>query len=482
MKDIAFRKERVFSGLGLLALAVALGFLLENFTGPDSKMWQRLVFICAVMGTGLSGLLCTFMGWLGVLFGYGGVLLIGLIRVLPEILPEPWNRYYVFLYLLLLFAYPAIKKKRAKKAKKKDAPKPEQKESKEAPCLKSQDVLIVHGLIGGNYYQLIRTTGEIRAYFLGGELTGVKEELMQDPNKPPRAPGKKDLSIQIDSIQSVEIKEYPENSVYEYALIIKAGRKYRFCPITNGEIEKYAAFFKSWIKKNNGVKKSDLNKKRLEMVRKIHTGYCAYILLVSLCWLFLEVPYKLFSALTMIGLPGLLALYVALPDYYTIFEKTRSTPNISITLPAFGASIAVSLRTLMDFNILQWGRLLAMCGIAFVVCMVVLMLLTKEWKYKKTALLYFAFILIFYLPGALGQINCAFDTHIPQVCAAEVTELSISTSSKGPDRYNVDVLLEDGTDLSLETNQEHYETLSVGDDVEVLFLDGVLGVSHGYLN
>ena len=421
MKDIAFRKERVFSGLGLLALAVALGFLLENFTGPDSKMWQRLVFICAVMGTGLSGLLCTFMGWLGVLFGYGGVLLIGLIRVLPEILPEPWNRYYVFLYLLLLFAYPAIKKKRAKKAKKKDAPKPEQKESKEAPGLKSQDVLLVHGLIGGNYYQLIRTTGEIRAYFLGGELTGVKEELMQDPNKPPRAPGKKDLSIQIDSIQSVEIKEYPENSAYEYALIIKAGRKYRFCPITSGEIEKYAAFFKPWIKKNNGVKKSDLNKKRLEMVRKIHTGYCAYILLVSLCWLFLEVPYKLFSALTMIGLPGLLALYVALPDYYTIFEKTRSTPNISITLPAFGASIAVSLRTLMDFNILQWGRLLAMCGIAFVVCMVVLMLLTKEWKYKKTALLYFAFILIFYLPGALGQINCAFDAHIPQVSAAEVT-------------------------------------------------------------
>ena len=348
--------------------------------------------------------------------------------------------------------------------------------------MKSQDVLLVHGLIGGNYYQLIRTTGEIRAYFLGGELTGVKEELMQDPNKPPRAPGKKDLSIQIDSIQSVEIKEYPENSAYEYALIIKAGRKYRFCPITNGEIEKYAAFFKPWIKKNNGVKKSDLNKKRLEMVRKIHTGYCAYILLVSLCWLFLEVPYKLFSALTMIGLPGLLALYVALPDYYTIFEKTRSTPNISITLPAFGASIAVSLRTLMDFNILQWGRLLAMCGIAFVVCMVVLMLLTKEWKYKKTALLYFAFILIFYLPGALGQINCAFDAHIPQVSAAEVTELSVSTSSKGPDRYNVDVLLEDGTDLSLETNQEHYETLSVGDDVEVLFLDGVLGVSHGYLN
>lgn len=482
MKDIAFRKERVFSGLGLLALAVAVGFLLEHFTGPDSKMWQRLVFICAVMGTGLSGILCTFMGWLGVLFGYGGVLLICLIRVLPEILPEPWNRYYVFLYMLLLFAYPAIKKKRAKKAKKKDAPKPEQKESKEAPGLKSQDVLLVHGLIGGNYYQLIRTTGEIRAYFLGGELTGIKEELMQDPNNSPRALGKKDLSIQIDSIQSVEIKEYPENSAYEYALLIKAGRKYRFCPITPGEIEKYAAFFKPWIKKNNELKKSDLNKKRLEMVRKIHAGYCVYILLVSLCWLFLDVPYRLFSALTMIGLPGLLALYAALPDYYTIFEKTRSTPNISITLPAFGASVAVCLRTLMDFNIFQWGRLLMLCGIAFAVCMAALMLLTKEWRYKKTALLYFAFILIVYLPGTFGQINCAFDTHISQVCAAEVTELSVSTSSKGPDSYNVDVLLEDGTNLSLETNQKHYETLSVGDDVEVHLLDGVLGVAHGYLN
>jgi uncharacterized SAM-binding protein YcdF (DUF218 family) len=136
----------------------------------------------------------------------------------------------------------------------------------------------------------------------------------------------------------------------------------------------------------------------------------------------------------------------------------------------------------MDFNIFQWGRLLMLCGIAFAVCMAALMLLTKEWRYKKMALLYFAFILIVYLPGTFGQINCAFDTHISQVCAAEVTELSVSTSSKGPDSYNVDVLLEDGTNLSLETNQKHYETLSVGDDVEVHLLDGVLGVSHGYLN
>ena len=149
---------------------------------------------------------------------------------------------------------------------------------------------------------------------------------------------------------------------------------------------------------------------------------------------------------------------------------------------AFGACFAVLLRTLMDFNILQWGRLLLLCGIGFVICTIALMLLTKEWKQKKQVLLHFLLMLLFYLPGTIGQINCAFDYHDAQVYQAQVTELSISTSSKAPDSYHVDVLLMDGSKLELETSPEHYASLSVGDSVDVLLLEGTLGVAHAYLD
>ena len=38
MKTIGFRKKRVLAGLVMLAVAMALVFLLKDYTGPDSRM------------------------------------------------------------------------------------------------------------------------------------------------------------------------------------------------------------------------------------------------------------------------------------------------------------------------------------------------------------------------------------------------------------------------------------------------------------
>ena len=71
----------------LLALAVATGFLLRGFVGPQSEMWQRSVFCLATFGTGLSALFFVLLGWWGFLAGYGLLL----IRELPDLLPKPWD-------------------------------------------------------------------------------------------------------------------------------------------------------------------------------------------------------------------------------------------------------------------------------------------------------------------------------------------------------------------------------------------------------
>ncbi len=482
MNDIGFRKKRVFAGLGMLVAAVALGFLLQNYIGPASQMWQRFVYIVAVLGTGISGILLTFMGWHGILYGYGFVAIIGSINVLPEILPEPWNRYYVFLYVLVMVGWSSVNKNKKNTKGNKKNKSEEQKKTAKEPAPGEQSMLLAYGMVNGNFYQLLRTAGEIRAYFVGGELKGINEKQVQDPKKPLRPIGKKDISIPIDGIRSVKYKEYSGNTMFDCAFILHAGKKYRFCPLDPEDIPKYMTFFQRWMQAPKNIEKASLQPKLLEILRKVHFAIGAYILLVSLCWLFLDVPYRLFSVLAMISFPILMALYAIFPDYFTVLEKTRSTTNISIAVTAVGACIVVTLRTLMDFNILQWGRLLILCGIALVLCMAALMLLTKEWKQKSLVLLYFLLMLVFYLPGTLGQINCTFDNHEPQVYQGTVTDLSISTSSKGPDSYHVDVLLRNGNELELETNPEHYASLSVGDSIEVAILDGVLGVPHAYLN
>lgn len=78
--------RRLIIGLLLIALAVILGILMDGkFTGPDSLMLHRLIFIVCVIGLGLGGLAFIFLSWWGLLLGVGFVLVIAL----PQALPDP---------------------------------------------------------------------------------------------------------------------------------------------------------------------------------------------------------------------------------------------------------------------------------------------------------------------------------------------------------------------------------------------------------
>jgi len=90
-------------------------------------------------------------------------------------------------------------------------------------------------------------------------------------------------------------------------------------------------------------------------------------------------------------------------------------------------------------------------------------------------------MLLFYLPGTMVQLNCAFDYHEGQMQRLEITDLHISTSSKSPDNYYVNVARYDGSELELRTYQEHFETLAVGDRVDVYIMEGTFGIPHAYL-
>lgn len=497
--------KRVLISLGLLVLAVGLGFLFSGFTGAESAMWQRCVFCLASFGTGLSALFFLLIGWPGLFAGYAIVL----IQFLPELLPEPWDRYYAVAYLALLLLVPVIQKqwkkahpekrkksggtKRAKKAAQPDEPAApaDEAEMENVPdFVLNGESLLAHFLISDRNYQMIRTPGELRAYRVGGELRGIDATLLQDPKQPLRPLGKKDLAFPLDETLRITMKTKYDSRLDREVLIVtlRSGRHtHRMtCFAQNSQIRAFFARCTSNCveKKKKTPEKSKVPEKpadrsRVAALRKANVALAVFAGLVDLPWLFLNVPYRLFAILALLPPLIALALCCIFPDDTTLTDSKRAeSSRASFTGVMIISSLVPTLRTLLDFNFPQWGRLLLISAVVCVVLLVLVLLLSTEWRVRKGALICVGFALLYYSVGFTAQVNYVFDRAEPTSCEAVVEEIRISTSSKSPDTYDLTVVLPDGQTQELSVAQEFYEQTEIGDTVTVETYSGALGIAY----
>lgn len=495
-------KVQIIIGILMIAAAVFLGFYLEGMTGAESTMMQRSIYILAVFGVGLSGLCGIFGGLFGFLGGFVLILLI----ILPQVLPDPWNRYYGFLYFGLLLLLPLLKKKWAAKKAANQGSLPEEddeafedeefideEESALLEALGGKSLIIVQQTTTGRLFQLVRCSGEIRAYRVGGELRGVDIEKVFLNNMPNRDMGKNDFAIPLDTVRSVRCKELANsNPGYDMIAVVKTDkRSYRFAPYaptSNAEFEEF------WRRNTSGAAFTNdqtvdeaasivpPDEKRIAWLKKIQLGYRIYTGAVGLMWLFLNVPYVLFSVLNLLALPIGLALYFCFPNELTMQDQKKGKGSrISIAMPVMLSGCVITLRTVMDFNILHWGKFCIIGGILLVILLVLFLLLSREWRSRKSTIFIIVFALLFYVLGAVGQINCVFDPAPPQLDFAEVVDMYISTSSKGPDSYHINVILQDGTELNLQTSEANYDTYAIGDETLVYTYPGLLGLEYAFI-
>lgn len=497
--------KRVLISLGLLVLAVGLGFLFSGFTGAESAMWQRCVFCLASFGTGLSALFFLLIGWPGLFAGYAIVL----IQFLPELLPEPWDRYYAVAYLALLLLVPVIQKqwkkahpekrkksggtKRAKKAAQPDEPAApaDEAEMENVPdFVLNGESLLAHFLISDRNYQMIRTPGELRAYRVGGELRGIDATLLQGPKQPLRPLGKKDLAFPLDETLRITMKTKYDSRLDREVLIVtlRSGRHtHRMtCFAQNSQIR---AFFarctsncvekKKKMPEKSKVPEKPADRSRVAALRKANVALAVFAGLVDLPWLFLNVPYRLFAILALLPPLIALALCCIFPDDTTLTDSKRAeSSRASFTGVMIISSLVPTLRTLLDFNFPQWGRLLLLSAVVCVVLLVLVLLLSTEWRVKKSALICVGFALLYYSVGFTAQVNYVFDRAEPTSCEAVVEEMRISTSSKSPDTYDLTVVLPDGQTQELSVAQEFYEQTEIGDTVTVETYSGALGIAY----
>lgn len=474
--------KRLIIGLLLIAIAVALGIAMDGkFTGPDSLMIHRLIFIVCVIGLGLGGLAFIFMGWLGLLLSIVFVLVLAL----PQALPDPWNRYFSFLYLAALFGLPSLVgwlKKRKKGASAPDAtiPEPEEEENWK-PFTPIPNSIVVLNEISGRVYQLVYKNGRLYGYWIGGELKGIDETKLQ--TKTMRFPTPSPQFVYARSeIRSIKERTYR----VQPAFTLRAkGHTYLFLPYSISTEEEISTFFQrispdALPQKEVARPVGNQQKSRRAKLRQFRTGLMIAIGAIALPWMFLNVPYKLFSALSLLPFPVTLATICLFPDDISLDENKRKKSNgrVEFFIPLVFSGFAPALRTLLDFNFLTWKPLLIYAGILLVLIAVLLLVFYRELRQRIGMFLGVLFLCTFFCFGSIGQLNLLLDTSKPQQQSAVITEMHISTGSKSPDRYVLTVITLSGTEMELQTSKEHYNSLSVGENVTVYIKEGGLGIPY----
>ena len=480
--------KRLPVSLALFALCAVFAVALRSYWGSD-LVTERFVNLLTVFGTGIAGVLFLPMGWSGIFAGYGFVLVI----TLPYVLPKPWDGYFMVFYLLALFALPTgiayvrRKKKRAetpaaiaadKRAHKQDGPLSQR--TGEAP-------VFVFRPSPGGVFQVFYTEGEFRFYRVGGSWAKMDAgRILLSGDLP--APGKRDIVIPARDITKVRCRDVDASfAPYDTLVVLSAaGRRYRFAPLFSPGGKAFCALVSAHAPQDAQRQGKDEAEfvpapleKRQVWVRRAYFVLCAAALLVDLAWLFLDVPYRLFAWLSVAMTPAFLLLSLLFPNETTLGEvQKRANGRAMIAYPLLMSAFIPLLRTMIDFNILDWGELLLYAAVCLGPLALITLLLSPECKAKKVLLLTPALALAVWLVGALAMANVLLDPEPISERPAVVQELEVSHSSKSPDRYLLTAQSADGRVFELSIAKELYDTLAVGGGVTVLLGEGALHVPY----
>ncbi len=459
--------------------AVLFAIFVPGFTGPESSMLQRVIYIVVVIGGGFAGILSLLLGSWGLVFGYGFPLLIAL----PQALPEPWNRYYSMVYLVFLFAAPRLIEKidfsRFWKKQKFAALSQDDEEELFTP-----DHIFVLRSNSDRVYQLVRCSGQLRAYLVGRELRGIDECGAVNPAEP-RKPGKKDLCIPLDAIRSVSFREH---NTYGSTVKIKTeGKSYGFHPYVFTSPEELEAFCRRNLPQAPAPVRhrapDSATQSRRETLKKVKTVLCIALALVILPFMFLQVPYRLFSTLLLLLGCAVIAMICLFPGDIG-FEESKQNPSgrIDMAAPLLFVTLIPLLRTFLDFDFLDLMPVLYWALGIGIPCFLLVIFRNPIFREKTTTVIAVAILLLAFGAGAAGQLNYLLDREPIQTQSATVTNLFTSSGSRGGTYYNVDVKTSDGEVLNLTTYEELYESLSVGDPVTVYTAEGALGIPWASLS
>ena len=483
--------KRVMIGLVFLALAVALGFSLQDLL-KSGVHWKQAIVIFLCGGAGLGGLLYLFLSRKGLLIGYGIALGFSLLLALPD----DWKRIYIAVGTVAAFATPKIKElaKRRKSKRIASAPSPNAygirpmraerraraQETKEKP-------IFAHHTANGNMYQVFFQNGVFLFYKVGSVWKETKEEeLLHAENLPPMKKG--DFSFPAREITWLRFRELElDDNPFDQEISIHAQkRRYYLSTIESAGGAALEQLLREQAPKDVVDEKKQKRRyipspqlKRKRVLERVYLGICAVTLLVDVAWMFLDVPYRLFAWIAILPTPLLLLLYYLFPNEVSIGEsKAIAHGRVMILMGLLGSGIVPFFRTEADFNFLQEGRYYLIVLVLVVLLVLQAILTSPETRIRKSQLIIIGFVSFYYFAGALGQVNLLLDQTPPQESQAVVTKMAVHTGSKSRTHYVLDVVTNQEKAYSLEVASSFYQETEVGETVEVLVYDGALNIPY----
>lgn len=146
--------------------------------------------------------------------------------------------------------------------------------------------------------------------------------------------------------------------------------------------------------------------------------------------------------------------------------------------------MALGLRVLRDYLILDFTRLIAVTLALSLVVGVGLLLLSKSQEKKPLRTFLIAVMLVLCMFGVCGQLNVALDFSEPEIQRCRVIDHekqeSLNRKNKVEGYYWV-VETESGEELRIPVTQAQYDTLRKGATVSVRFCKGTFGVPYAYV-
>jgi len=486
--------KRVLIGLGLLAVAITLGFFLQGVLLDSGVRWKQAIFFVVVTGTGIGGILYIFLARKGLLIGYGIFLYIAIMIALSSI-----HLGLVGILLALpVIVGPSLLKHYITRKKKTDGSKRSNNETSYQQIQEDQAAwaqmqsenaaLLVAKKSNGVIYQLFCQDGKLLFYKVGSFFRDLDiQKLKREDNLPPL--GKDDFKIILKDVTTLRFHDvYSDTNPFDLEIsIITWEKRYFLTAILAEGGTKLEQFLREKIPPNAQLERKtvshfipSLNRKRRDILRKTYIGVCAFATIVGLAWFFLDVPYRLFAWLALLPTPMLLLLHYLFPNEVTLAEEKKfAHGRIMIFLPMLLTVMPLLFRTNVDFDVLEQGKLFLIAGILLIMLIGQAYFTSKECRIRKIQLAVLAFILAGYCICSVAITNLLLDQTPPVEKSATVLDKDVVGGRSSS--YYLDVKTEDMLDYSLKVDLWLFRKTDVGDSVLILFYKGAFDIPYAVI-
>jgi len=330
-------------------------------------------------------------------------------------------------------------------------------------------------------YQLLR--GEDRLYVvrLGSGLYSDPGRMIGSPEE--FRPGRGNASIPLRDI--LEVRVNPGRAINPYLRIRTHDGTRRFtffAPTARAEIEGLLeglpVRFEETGRRAPGPRPraTPHQIKRYAPYRRIAAALSASGGLSAALWLFVDVPYRAFEALSLLFPAAAFALYCACFEALRPMEKESRgrTAMFSWMFPGY----ALFMRGMTDFNLDAWVQVVPPAAAIFLTAAALFLAFNARKKPEPRRVVSVLLCVAFYAAFAPVHLNNLLDDGSRvETRQAVIVDMEIDEDDDGPDEYVLHVDVQ-GARRELNTSPELYEALKIGDSVAVETRTGPLGIAY----